>query len=74
MLPGGDQEIPSSAIRVRASVHAHPQATQGKYPEYGQVWADDSLDAVAVAVFGIIGSNTPSDEGARTREQLLADA
>jgi len=71
-LASGCQVADADAIRVSASVQAHPQATQGKYPEYGQVWADDSLDVVAV--FGIIGSNTPSDEGARTREQLLADA
>jgi len=59
-------------VRARATVQAHPQTTQGKFPEYDKIWADDSLDVVAV--FGIIASNTPSDEGARTREQILNEA
>ena len=58
-------------IRARATVQAHPQTTQGKFPEYDKIWADDSLDVVAV--FGIIASNTPTDEGARTREKLLGE-
>ena len=59
----------ADAMRAAASVRRHPQATDGKYPEYDQIWADDTLDVVAV--FGIIASNTPQDEGARTREMLL---
>lgn len=59
----------ADTFRVRATVAPHPQETQGKYPEYDKVWEDGSLDIVAV--FGIIASNTPTDEGARTREQLL---
>lgn len=60
---------PADVIRAQATVALHPQTTEGKYPEYDQIWADDALDMVAV--FGIIGSNTPSDEGAVTREKLL---
>jgi hypothetical protein len=56
---------------VTAAVAPHPQATEGKYPEYDQIWADDALDIVAV--FGIISSNTPQDEGARTREMMLGE-
>ena len=62
----------ADVVRVSASVRPHPQTTQGKFPEYDKVWADDTLDVVAV--FGIISANTPDDEGARTREQLLAEA
>lgn len=62
----------ADVVRATASVRKHPQTTEGKFPEYDKIWADDSLDVVAV--FGIIGSNTPSDEGARTREQLLEAA
>lgn len=62
----------ADVVRASAAVRPHPQTTQGKYPEYDKVWADDSLDVVAV--FGIIASNTPSDEGARTREQILNEA
>jgi hypothetical protein len=61
----------ADVVKATAAVAPHPQATEGKYPEYDQIWADDALDIVAV--FGIISSNTPSDEGARTREQLLAE-
>lgn len=61
----------ADVIKARATVAPHPQTTQGKYPEYDQIWKDDALDVVAV--FGIISSNTPSDEGARTREKLLAE-
>jgi hypothetical protein len=57
--------------RATATVRPHPQITAGAYPEYDKIWADDALDVVAV--FGIISSNTPEDEGARTREKLLAD-
>jgi len=57
--------------RATAAVRVHPQTTQGVYPEYDQIWADDSLDVVAV--FGIISSNTPDDEGARTRDKLIAE-
>ena len=61
----------ADVMRATASVAPHPQQTQGKYPEYDKIWEDDTLDLVAV--FGIISSNTPNDEGARTREQLLAE-
>lgn len=61
----------ADVVKTRATIAPHPQTTQGKYPEYDQVWKDDSLDVVAV--FGIISANTPSDEGARTREKLLAE-
>jgi hypothetical protein len=61
----------ADVVRTRATIAPHPQTTEGKYPEYDQVWNDDALDVVAV--FGIISSNTPADEGARTREKLLAE-
>ena len=57
--------------RTVATVAPHPQSTQGMYPEYDKIWADDTLDMVAV--FGIISGNTPSDDGAVTREKLLTD-
>jgi hypothetical protein len=56
--------------RSKATVRPHPNTTEGKYPEYDQVWADDELDVVAV--FGIISSNTDGDEGARERESVIA--
>lgn len=57
--------------RAPVAVRPHPQATQDVYPEYDKIWEDDALDVVAV--FGIISSNTPQDEGARTREKLLRE-
>jgi hypothetical protein len=51
----------ADVVKATAAVAPHPQATEGKYPEYDQIWADDALDIVAV--FGIISSNTPQDEG-----------
>lgn len=62
----------ADVVRATATVAVHPQTTEGKYPEYDQVWADDTLDVVAV--FGAIASTQPTDEGARMREQLLAVA
>lgn len=62
----------ADVVRTNAVIAPHPQETRGKYPEYDKVWEDDTLDVVAV--FGIISSYTPSDEGVRTREILLNDA
>lgn len=61
----------ADVTRATATVAPHPQATTGKFPEYDAIWADDRLDVVAV--FGIISSNTPNDEGARTREKILGE-
>jgi hypothetical protein len=61
----------TDAHRTVATVAPHPQSTQGMYPEYDKIWEDDALDMVAV--FGIVASNTPSDDGAATREKLLRD-
>lgn len=52
-----------------ASVRKHPLGTTDKYPEYDKVWADGSLDIVAV--FGVISSATDNDTGARDREGLI---
>jgi hypothetical protein len=57
--------------RVAARIAPHPQTTQGAYPEYDKIWSDDTLSMVAV--FGIVTSNTPSDDGATTRERLLSE-
>ena len=59
----------ADVMRAKASVKPHPQETQGKFPEYDKVWEDDSLDVVAV--FGIIDGDTPDDEGAVARSELL---
>ncbi len=57
--------------RTVATVAPHPQSTQGVYPEYDKIWEDDTLSMVAV--FGIVTSNTPNDDGAQTRERLLRE-
>jgi hypothetical protein len=57
--------------RAQATVRPHPKTTTGKYPEYDRIWSDDALDIVAV--FGIITSNTPEDEGAREMESVVRD-
>ena len=56
-------------LRVKTSVKSHPLNGKDKYPEYDQIWADDTLDMVAV--YGIISANTPDDQGAVTREMLI---
>jgi hypothetical protein len=61
----------ADVTRARAAVRAHPKSTTGKYPEYDEVWKDDSLDIVAV--FGIISSNAPEDEGAREMESVIRE-
>lgn len=45
----------------RVTVLPHAKATKNKYPEYDLIWQDDRLDVVAI--FGIIESNTPTDDG-----------
>lgn len=45
----------------RATVAPSARASQNKFPEYQAMWADGRLDVVAI--FGIISSNTPGDEG-----------
>ncbi len=59
----------SEVLTARTSVRVHPQTTQGKLPEYNRIWEDDALDIVAV--FGIISSNTPDDEGAREMQNVV---
>lgn len=59
----------ADVVRATASVRPHPKTTTNKYPEYSEIWKDDALDIVAV--FGIISSNTPTDEGAREREAVI---
>lgn len=56
--------------KTQASVRKHPLATTDKYPEYDQIWADDSLDIVAV--YGAISSTSDTDTGAKEREAFLA--
>ena len=65
----GCQLADSDVVRATASVRPHPKTTTNKFPEYSEIWKDDSLDIVAV--FGIISSNTPTDEGARERESVI---
>jgi hypothetical protein len=35
-------------VKTRATVTKSPDNTTGKYPEYDQVWADDTLEVVAI--------------------------
>ncbi len=65
----GCRPVEGDVLRTTATVAPHPKSTQGKYPEYDRVWADDRLDVTIV--FGIISSNTPDDEGAREMESTL---
>jgi hypothetical protein len=48
-------------VRSPAVVTPHAMETNGKYPEYDEIWSDDRLDIVAV--FSISQSNTPRDPG-----------
>jgi len=55
-------------VRAPVRVQRSAKETTNKYPEYDRVLADDTIDVVAV--FGIISSNTPNDEGAREMETV----
>ena len=55
--------------RASAAVAPHAKETKNKYPEYDQIWEDDRLDVVAI--FGIITSNTPDDDGYRELNSFL---
>ena len=55
-------------FRAPVKIQRSAKATTNKYPEYDKVLADDVIDVVAV--FGIISSNTPNDEGAREMETV----
>ncbi|HQY64925.1 MAG: hypothetical protein IPQ09_04920 [Myxococcales bacterium] len=61
----------TDAVKSEVKITRSAKETTGKYPEYDQVLADDAIDVVAV--FGIISSNTPNDEGAREMENVLAE-
>lgn len=61
----------TDGVKSEVKVTRSAKETTGKYPEYDQVLADDAIDVVAV--FGIISSNTPSDEGAREMENVVAE-
>ena len=61
--------LDDDVIQTRATVRKHPQGTTDKFPEYDKVWADGSLDIVAV--YGAISNTTDNDSGARDREGLL---
>ncbi|MBX3185862.1 MAG: hypothetical protein KF819_02560 [Labilithrix sp.] len=56
--------------QMEARVRPHPLGTTDKYPEYDKIWADDSLDIVAV--YGAISDTTDNDAGARDREAFLS--
>jgi hypothetical protein len=58
--------------RANGAVREHPNATQGKYPEYDRVWSDDTLDVMGV--FGIVTSDTPTDGGVVEMTALVAEA
>jgi len=62
--------LDSDVKKMRATVRPHPLGTTDKYPEYDQVWADGSLDIVAV--YGAISDTSDSDTGATDRESFLA--
>jgi len=52
----------ADVVKVNISgIGPSAKATQNKYPEYDQIWQDDRLDIVAI--FGIISSNMPGDDG-----------
>ncbi|MBX3209882.1 MAG: hypothetical protein KF764_32935 [Labilithrix sp.] len=61
----------ADVVRPAAAVTAHAEAPP-KYPEYGLVWADGRLDAVAI--FTIIGRNAPDDWGYTEAQRFLDDA
>jgi len=60
--------------RAQVTIRLHPKSTEGKFPEYDQVWADNALNVVAV--FGLISgdSENDSDDGAREMENFLSTA
>ncbi len=58
----------TDVVRAPVSVQRSAKESTGKFPEYDLVLADDVVDVVAV--FGIISSNTPNDEGAREMETV----
>ncbi len=61
--------LDTDVVRARASVRRHPLGTTDKYPEYDLLWADDSLDILAV--YGSIATTTDDDNGARDREAFI---
>jgi hypothetical protein len=55
--------LPEDVVRARASVKISPENAQNTYPEYDQLWKDDTLSVVAI--FGKVedGATTASDRG-----------
>jgi len=58
---------PADVARSIASVRLHPRTTRDKYLELDRVWADNTLDVVAV--YGLLGSGSPDPS---EREMAIA--
>lgn len=53
----------ADVVRARATVRVSPENSTNKYPEYDKIWADNTLDVIAI--FGKVedGTTTESDRG-----------
>lgn len=63
---------PEHVVRLTAAVTVSPENTTGKYPEYHEVWKDDSLDVVAIFGKYEDGATTSADAGISAYNRFLA--
>lgn len=63
---------PQDIVRLQATVTVSPDNTSGKYPEYHMVWADQSLDVVAIFGKYEDGATTSSDAGIAAYNRFLS--
>ena len=64
----------ADVVKVQATVTKSSENTEGKYPEYDMVWADDTLSVVAI--FGKFekGATTSSDAGISAFNRFVSSA
>jgi len=62
---------PADVITLTATVAPSPEVTTGKYPEYGQVWADDVLEVVAIFGKNDETATLNSDDGIQEYNALV---
>lgn len=61
-------------VKVTASVSKSTENTEGKYPEYDMVWADDTLSVVAIFGKFEAGGTTSSDAGISAFNKFVSTA
>ncbi len=63
----------ADVFRTTATVTVSPENTEGKYPEYHQIWEDDLLSVVAIFGKYEDGAQTSSDAGISAYNRFVSE-